>query len=616
MGLFGSLYASTTGMLAASRATQVTSTNVANMSTTGYKKSDTAFAEMVTSSRFSSPLEDGAGVTATKVLRATRQGQIQQTGSVTDASITGNGFFAVKDSIDPDASFYYTRNGQFSEFAIRNNPDTDALTSQPGEDTYLRNSAGFFLYGWPVDTDGAVVGGTTDTSSLVPLEVGLFQTQVVPTNRIDLSMNLDAAEPDIHPHRLGQTLPISAARDSDFSRSVVVYDTQGNARQVDFEFRKITGPMAQFTSDKNTDLDLSDVLVDNVNGPTPSIVNGDTMDISNANGALTITFVNGPADTSLNQANTLQDLRTVINNYIDPVSGTPAFDARVDEAGEFTVQSRLSAESLSVTSSNVAALGAGGFNFALDPVNGNNVYDPMYDITQAATATSAYPQQGDFPALDNTTNPNTQGWWEVSVRIPDPAAPNSGNTVEIRNGLMNFNGNGTLNAAPGATIDMGTTPIDFDLATVGEESAITVDVSRFSQFAGAYNVINASQNGAPTGERTGVSIRDNGLVYADFSNGSAVPIYRIPLATFANADGLKERSGTVFAESATSGTVSLYEAGTEGAGLINGSTLEGSNVDIAEEFGDLIVHQRAFGLNSRVVNAVDEMTQNLVRLKQ
>ena len=611
MGLFGSLYSSASGMMAASRATQVTSTNVANMSTTGYKKSDTAFAEMVTSSLFSSPLEDGAGVSTTKLLRASRQGQIQQTASVTDASITGNGFFTVKGSLDDDG-FLYTRNGQFNEFTIRATEDTSPLTTEnTGEETYLRNSAGFYLYGWPVDANGATVGGS-DVSSLVPMEVGLFQTQILPTSQISLSVNLDASEEDINPHQLGgggQVLPITT-QDSDLNRSVTVYDSEGTPRLVDFQFRKITGPMAQFSSGQASQLDYADVLVDNASGPTPGITAGDTMTINNANGPLTVTFVNGPADTSIGEANTLQDLRTVINSY--NVAGTPQFEARIDDRGQFFVQSALPTESLDISTSSATVLGGTGFNFIVDPINGNNTYGPQYDISGAGAG--AYPDQDSFPAIDNITNPNTQGWWEVTVQIADPANPTGAVQVPVVTGLMNFNGNGTLNAPADAALDLGL--IDFDSAIGGEETAISVDVSRFSQFAGAYNVISSTQNGAATGERTGVSIADDGLVVADFSNGNKVPMYRIALATFSNPDGLTEQSGTVFAESASSGTVSLYESGENGAGIINGSTIEGSNVDIAEEFGDLIVHQRSFGLNSRVINAVDEMTQNLVRLKQ
>lgn len=606
MGLFGSLFTSTSGMIAASRGTQVTSQNVANMTTVGYKKSDTSFKEIVANSLYTTNNVSG-GVEATTLLRATQQGNIQQTNSTLDAGITGNGFFAVRQTPDSVGEMYFTRNGQFAEAV-------DPAT----QNTYLRNSAGFFLYGWSVDADGNVIGGGTDPSSLVPIEVGLFQTQALPTNRIDLSMNLDGAETSINPHRLipAQTLPASS-QPVDFTRSVTVYDNLGGDHPVEFQFRKITGPMAQFTSNRNTAFNPDDVLVDNATGPTPAIVNGDTMTIANGAETLTITFVNGPADTTLNQVNTFQDLRTVINNFSD-VGGNRQFQATRDSSGQLLVQSVLPGETLTLSSSNPAALAGTGFNIVPDPVDGDFVYDPMYDIT--GTAAAPYADQGDFPALANTTNPNTQGWWEVVLSIPDPAAPTSGNTVELRRGLINFDGNGRLNATPDANgnimIDLSTTPVDFDSAVTGDELPLQVDITSFSQFANSYNVINASQNGAPLGSRTGVSIDDDGFVNANFTNGQSIPIYKIPLATFINPDGLVEQSGTVFSLSDESGLATMHDAGTGGAGFINGSTIENSNVDIADEFSHLIIFQRMFGLNSKVINTVDEMTQNLVRLKQ
>jgi flagellar hook protein FlgE len=606
MGLFGSLFTSTSGMMAAARGTQVTSQNVANMSTVGYKRSDTAFKDIVANSLFTTK-NVGGGVEASKLLRASQQGSIQQTSSTLDAGITGNGFFVVRKSFTPGGESFYTRNGQFGEFVDRES-----------QNTYLRNSAGFFLYGWQVDTDGNTIGGGNDPSSLVPIEVGLFQTQSVPTSRIDLSLNLDAADRAINPHRLvpAQTLPVSA-QPASFSRAVTVYDNLGGQHQVEFQFRKITGPMAQFVTNRNVPFANADVMVDNPSGPTPAITAGDTFTIANSAETLTLTFVNGAADLSLNQVNTVQDLRNVINNFTN-ASGQRQFEARIDRNGQLLVQSVLPSETLDVSASAPALLGSTGFNLIPDPVDGDYSYAPFYDIAGGAAA--PYDDQGDFPAFANTANPNTQGWWEVTLMIPDPANPTGGNMVELRRGLLNFDGNGRLNGVPDAngnmTINLNSAPVDFDISITGDELPITVNITNFSQFANTYNVIQAGQNGAPIGQRTGIAIDNDGFVVMSFSNGQKVPIYRIPLATFINPDGLIEQSGTIFSLSERSGLPELNAAGTGGAGFINGSTLENSNVDIAGEFSDLIIHQRMFGLNSKVISTIDEMTQNLVRLKR
>jgi flagellar hook protein FlgE len=619
MSLFNSLNTSTSGVIAASRATNVTSQNVANINTIGYKRSETSFQDIVANSLFSTKSFNSGGVGTEKLLRATQQGQIQQTSGKTDAAIIGNGFYVVSETTDGLDEFVFTRNGQFDSFAVRATEDTGAFTTEDtGEQTFLRNSAGFYLYGWPIDADGIVASGT-DTTSLVAIDIGLFETQALPTTTVDLSINLDAAEPDYNPYLLSpaQTLSVSN-QDVHFTRTVNVYDTLGTERPITFEFRKITGPMAQFTSDKPNAFAFDDVLVDDPTGPTPGITAGDSMVITNGNGTLTIDFVAAPADTSLNQVTTVADLRTVINNY---TAGTPAvrqFEARISDTGQLLVQSALPSETLDISASSASVLGSTGFNIVTDPVDADYIFAPLYDINAAAAA--SYTTQGDFPAFNNTATPNTQGWWEATVLINDPSNPTGTTKVISRQGLLNFNGDGSLNALADATgniaIDMSTVPIDFDLAQTGEELPFGVNIGNFTQFSSAYNVIQADQNGAGLGERTGIIINDGGIVSAEFSNGAIIDIYQIPLAMFNNANGLIERSGTVFALSENAGDLSLEIPTQGGAGQINGYALESSNVDLSNEFSNLIVHQRSFGLNSRVISVVDEMTQTLSRLKQ
>jgi flagellar hook protein FlgE len=101
---------------------------------------------------------------------------------------------------------------------------------------------------------------------------------------------------------------------------------------------------------------------------------------------------------------------------------------------------------------------------------------------------------------------------------------------------------------------------------------------------------------------------------AQFSNGATANLYKIPMSTFSNPDGLQEESGTAYSETSTSGTNNLREAGTGGAGFLQPSSLEGSNIDLADEFAKLIVSQRAYTADTRVVNTVDQMTQDLLRL--
>jgi flagellar hook protein FlgE len=162
--------------------------------------------------------------------------------------------------------------------------------------------------------------------------------------------------------------------------------------------------------------------------------------------------------------------------------------------------------------------------------------------------------------------------------------------------------------------------VDIELTAInwGNGSAlqtIEVDVSRHSQFSGNFTVLFADQNGAELGLRTGIDIDREGYVIARFSNGATSKLYKIPLITFSNPNGLQEVSGTAYSETEESGEENLREAGTGGAGFIEPSTLEMSNVDLADEFAKLIISQRAYSANTKVITTVDQMTEDLLRLR-
>jgi flagellar hook protein FlgE len=189
------------------------------------------------------------------------------------------------------------------------------------------------------------------------------------------------------------------------------------------------------------------------------------------------------------------------------------------------------------------------------------------------------------------------------------------NGSEITRGLLNFDTDGSLNATADANGDMDIQIPDVNWGNGSSLQTIGIDVSRFSQFTGNFDVIFSDQNGAELGLRTGVELTREGRVVARFSNGASADLYQIPLITFANESGLTEVSGTAYSESEESGEENLREAGTGGAGFVEPSTLEASNVDLADEFARLIISQRAFGAATKVITTVDQMTEDLLRLR-
>jgi len=161
------------------------------------------------------------------------------------------------------------------------------------------------------------------------------------------------------------------------------------------------------------------------------------------------------------------------------------------------------------------------------------------------------------------------------------------------------------------TIDNGTTPqtITVDLGAPGSFDGMT-------QFAGDYSPLSAKADGAESGTLVRVEFDEAGDVYGVYDNGNRQALYSIPLATFANANGLLTSDNANFVTSLDSGNFYLSQAGTGSAGSLAAGGLESSNVDIATELTSLIQRQRAYSSNAKIITTADDMLDETIRLKR
>jgi flagellar hook protein FlgE len=225
----------------------------------------------------------------------------------------------------------------------------------------------------------------------------------------------------------------------------------------------------------------------------------------------------------------------------------------------------------------------------------------------------------------NTLADTTGTGWNTTVGAPAAPPANTWNvTASIDGGTVAFNGTNqvTFNSDgsfasgfSGLTIDWSSTgpavptspqSLSFDLGTPGEVNGLTQTGDQFS-------ATEVNQNGLEFGTFAGITIDQNGIVTANFDNGLEEPIYIIPIATFNNPNGLAAVSGNAYAATTQSGSYLLQAAGTGAAGLIAPSELESSNVDIAQEFSNLIITQQAYAANSKVLSTADQMIQTLLQ---
>ena len=545
MSVFGSLFTAVSGLSAQSQALGMISNNIANVSTVGYKRTDASFSSLVTTETRSTLYSPGS-VRAVQTARINQQGILQQSSSATDIAISGNGFFVVKGDTSGLSEPLYTRAGSFSE-------DASGI---------LRNTSGYYLYGWPLDQNGNIPAGSADTSSLVPVDVAFLGGLTQPTTAAALALNIDSKEDSAN-------YPIPSGAVADFSRSLTVYDSLGSGHELTMNFNKVKSPTA--TAAGVNDLNAYSGLLSN----NPGLAATDTFDITVAGVTTTITL-DGDAGKMISDINAIVD-----------GSGNPLVYASLDANGRLNITARNNGDTLTLTDGAGTPL-ADGLGF------GGNV-----------TATS--PATPDYLATPNGT-PNSEGWWKVQF------VSSTGAVVE--EGYVNFTGAGKLNAAP-TTLDgkVNVSLQNIDWGNGSEPQNIDFNIGNFSQFAGEYNVISSTQNGAELGLRTGVSVDSDGYVTAQFSNGKSTKIYKLAIATFANVNGLDELTGNVFRESDASGNFNLREAGKGSAGEIASGALESSNVDLADEFSKMIVTQRAYSANTKVISTADQMTQELLQLR-
>jgi flagellar hook protein FlgE len=176
----------------------------------------------------------------------------------------------------------------------------------------------------------------------------------------------------------------------------------------------------------------------------------------------------------------------------------------------------------------------------------------------------------------------------------------SGNVTVTQAQLNTIAGTSGTWKAGGMTLDFGT----------------ATDPDRLSGAGGLNTAAALSQDGSGVGAVIGFTVSEQGLITGTFSNGRSQAIGQIALATFSNPNGLQKNGSSLYTATANSGNAQIGVAGQGGRGTLSGGTLEMSNVDLAAEFTNLIVAERGFQANSRVITTSDQILQDLVNLKQ
>ncbi len=547
---------------AQSSALSTVSNNLANSQTTGYKAVDTQFLSLLSQESQGISFPSG-GVTAVARQNLMDQGLIQGTSTTTDMAINGNGLFPVQYGLDGSQTFY-TRNGAF---------DADS------KGNLLLSGTNYYLMGWETDATGKVLGANPDnTASLQPVNISKYNSSAVATTSYTLQANLPAEAQN----SLAGFSYINTATGASENMTVSYVQTgttgSGTAATTTY-LMAVDAPPGETVKDGSATASqlMYSVTVD-ANGNFTSVTgqNGDTYS-STGTPATLPSFTPSTAGTavtlpSLTSWTTLQ--ASLKNNFSQPTS-MAVYD------------------SLGVQQTFPVTWTAAGNNSWLMTVS--------TPTNPAGTATT-----GEL--VNGATTPAVVSSYTYEVSFNSNG---SLNTIKaLNNAPMSSSGEPELQAN---WLDGAATPgvVAVDLGTQGQTNGLSqFDTGETTPLIA---VKSTSQNGVQYGQLTGVSVDSSGNVIAAYDNGQKVPIWKIPVVTFPNENGLQAMNDGVYAQSSQSGNYMLNQAGTNGAGSVQGSSLESSNVNTSVEFSNMITAQQAYSSASQVIKTDQQNFQTLIQ---
>lgn len=225
------------------------------------------------------------------------------------------------------------------------------------------------------------------------------------------------------------------------------------------------------------------------------------------------------------------------------------------------------------------------------------------------TTMTVFDEQGGQHEVTVTFTKNGANTWDFAIDASEGTV-NGGDT-----GTLTFNDDGTL---------IGPESIDFDFTPdgFGTNQVVTLDfgtadtIDGLSQFSSASTAVLSEQDGYTMGDLQQISVDQFGIISGAFTNGTTLVLGQVALADFNNPSGLFRAGDNMYAPSNNSGSAVINYAGEGSQSVVTSGALEMSNVDLAQEFTNMITAQRGFQSNARVITTSDEMLQELVSLKR
>ena len=581
MASMTALFTGLSGMNANARRLDVIGNNIANANTTAFKSSRMLFSTQfsntlsagtapATITGGTNPYQIGLGVQIAGTQRDFNGGSISATGDPRDLALQGKGFFIV----DHGGTQLYTRAGSF-----RQNADND-----------LVDISGNRVMGYGVDSNFNVTPGV-----LRPLNIPVGTlTLAQATQNVRFAGNLKA---DGTPATSGASVVLGGSPTMGFGLipSATVPANPGDAMETGSLLVEIADPLA---------------------AASPLFAPGQSIQVRNAEkGSRTIPT----QEYSVTAGSTVQDLMDFFRDALglntstgaNPDGPTPGV-ALDPVTGKLTITGNTgTVNDLAIDSNDIRLLDA----------SGNPVRSP-FDATKGASATGesvrttfvSYDSLGSpvvsdlSMVLESKSNAGTV--WRYYVDSNDDSDP----SPNVATGTLQFDTDGQLSNTAGVPIHIdrantgAATTLDINMSFSQGSDVLTALASQESQIAATY------QDGAPKGTLSAFGVGADGVIVGSFTNGMIRDLGQVAVATFANQEGLVDEGDNLFRVGANSGNAVVTSPGNFGTGQIVGGALELSNVDLGQEFINMILTSTGYTASSRVIRTADELLQQLMVL--
>jgi flagellar hook protein FlgE len=622
---FDSLFTGVSGLDAYQSWIDMISNNIANTATVGFKDQRMTFADQfyqqinapsgpTDTSGGIDPQDQGLGVKVNTIDTLFAQGGLQTTGVNTDLAINGDGFFILNNPTQ-SASPTYTRDGAFGL-------NSNGLLYDPG--------SGLAVQGYMANQEGQVTANGTPGDITIP--IGLAEQATATGQGVKVGPALNDQEFDVSiggnldqtqwSQSFLNTVGASINPGTTKTISTTLYDSLGNAHQASITYTPYVPPTTSALGAKAATV-------------TPGPLNG----VLSVNPTIYTAQAFPPGVTQITAtANAAGTQVTIADNAVPPNSTTATPGQTVTFEG--------------VT-----------FTIANPPTGGNT------STVAVTSASNGLPASVEDP---NGVSHSVGACWQVSVSFSDgtqfatitapgsqgappaaPTAPTLGQSSSGTIGYLYFDQNGqfinTSSIALAAGQNLGANDAAYlhsagggqpnilqgnqlnivqwgpgagnpaSAPTAGQPAPaagpIAIDFADNASLAGSYTANVISQNGYAAGTLSNITVGNDGTVTGSFTNGQSKTLAQLALATFQNEQGLQRIGSNQFSETPASGLAQIGTADNGRYGQIVAGALEQSNVNLADQFTNLIIAQRAFQANSRGIETADANLQTVIALQ-